>query len=187
MSSTSTFLIPARAWERYNDKQRDERALFPARTQADMIHAYMAAVARDLLTGRSGVVLSPPAFQAFSIEVFSTWLFRLHKLNDDLTISINTTTLALEFVGQVVQLDLPFGEQPLTNLHLGYRTNATNSGLASVHVVCPKSEEEVSWHYTLLPSDSGTDPTQIPVAPTPGPRPRLRPIELPVRERDAGA
>lgn len=181
------YLIPARAWERYNDKQRDERALFRPRTQADIVHVYMESVARDLLAGLPGVTLSSPALQGFSIEVFGLWRIRLHKFNDDFTICINQTTLALEFVGQAVQLDLPFGERPLTNLHLGYRTNATNSGLASVHVVCPRSEGEVSWQYTLVPPVSGTDPTQIPLAPTPGPRPRLRPIELPERKRDTGA
>ena len=181
------YLIPERAWERFNDKQRTERADLRPGSQASVIHDYMERVARDLLTGRPGVLLSPPSFQAFSIEILGKWCFRLHRLNDDFTISYNTTTLALDFVGQVVQLNLPFGEPPLTNLHLGYRTNPTNSGLASVHVVCPKGEEEVSWQYMLLPPESGTEPTQIPIRPVPGPRPRLRPSALPERERESGA
>jgi hypothetical protein len=181
-------LIPVRAWARYNDKQREERAVLSRpRIQADMIHGYMESQARVSLADHSEVALSPPTMQAFFIDVMRKWRLRPHLLNDDFTIQTNTTRLALEFVEQApTQLELEFGEPVLTNLHLGYRLNSARSGLASVHIVCPKSKEAVFWHYTLLgPEIDGPLPERA-VRPD-GPRPRLRPSEAPAEEpRRAG-
>ena len=175
-------LIPIRAWARYNDKQREERAVLSRpRTQAGMIHNYMEHQARLALADHPDVSLSPPNMQAFFFDVMGRWRFRPHLLNDDLTIQTNTTGLALGFVNQAPsQRGLGLG-QDLTNLHLGYRLNSARSGLASVHIVCPTSKEVVFWHYTLLGPDADW-PTLDRAARPDGPRPRLRPGETAAQE-----
>lgn len=167
-------LIPVRAWERYNDRQREERAILSRpRHQADMIHGYMEHEARVSLVEHPDVLLSPPTMQAFYLDVMGKWRIRLHLFNDNLTIQHNTTGRAIEYVEQVpTQLDLALGVPP-TNLHLGYRLNSARSGLASVHLVCPKNAEAAFWHYMLLGTDLDgpiLTPTSLPT----GPAPRLR-------------
>lgn len=176
-------LIPVRAFERYGEKQREERAIFPLRVQANMIHAYMAHEARNLLRTEWSVVLSPLSIQAFSFDVLGKWCIRLHKLNDDFTIENNRTRLALDFVEQVhPQTSLGLAP-PATNLHLGYRLNSAKSGLASVHVVCPTSEQEILWQY-ILPGPGEQGPEQLPsIPPALPPAPRLRPAEPAERRR----
>jgi hypothetical protein len=176
-------LIPVRAWARFNYAQRDERAVLSrARVQADMIHNYMEHEARTLLADDQLVVLSPISLQAFTMEVMGKWRLRLHLLHGDFTTSVNTTGLGLQFVQQRAdQLELDFRGPQLTNLHLGYRLNSARSGLASVHIVCPKSEEAIFWQYTLLgPDIDGPEGDRI-TRPD-GPRPRLRPGMVPADE-----
>lgn len=185
------YRIPRLAWDHYNDKQRTERGfLSRLRIQADMLHGYMEWYARQLLTGRPGIALSSPEEQGFHFDILDKWRFRLHKLNDDFTIQNNRTALALQFIEQDAEQMAFFGEP--TNLHLGYRLNSAKSGLASVHVVCPRSEEDVSWHYTVLPQEPKDDARIVPIRPDTGPpSPRLRPIEQPAqapqRDRESGA
>ena len=172
-------LIPVKAFDRYHDRQRDERAVFRPRVQADIIHAYMEAEARGLLRTVWNVVLSPPSMQAFFFDVEGRWRFRLHKLNDDFTIENNRTVLALEFIEQRgPQIALGLGHAEPTNLHLGYRLNPVRTGLASVHIVCPTSEQEIAWQYILPAPDVGPQPAQ-PVRPVRPDGPRLRPGETP--------
>lgn len=173
-------LIPVRAFARYNDKQRLERAFFRLRTQADMIHAYMEDEARTLLRTEWSVTMSPRSAQGFFFDVLGKWRFRLHKLNDDFTIENNRTILALEFLDQApTQPNLGLVANP-TNLHLGYRLNSAKTGLASVHIVCPKGEEEIAWQY-ILPEPLDQGPETIPGVPSQPTGPRLRPLQ-PVRE-----
>lgn len=183
-------LIPVRAFERFNEKQREERALFRLRVQADVIHAYMEHEARALLRTEWSVVLSPPSMQAFYFDVLGHWRVRLHKLNDDFTIENNRTRLALDFVEQVhPQTSLGLADHP-TNLHLGYRLNSAKTGLASAHIVCPASEQEYLWQY-ILPEPGDQEPERLPTVPPMQPLgPRLRPsrpAEQPRRSSESGA
>jgi hypothetical protein len=179
-------LIPVRAFQRYNDKQREERALFRLRVQADVVHAYMEHEARSLLRTEWSVVLSPPSVQAFHFDVLGKWRLRLHKLNDDFTIENNRTRLALDFLEQTQpQTNLGLAPPP-TNLHLGYRLNTAKSGLASVHMVCPTSEQEILWQYILPePGEQGPEPLRG-TPPTPPAAPRLRPAEPAERRQRNG-
>jgi hypothetical protein len=142
--------------------------------------------ARTLLRTEWSVVLSLRSIQAFSFEVLGKWRIRLHKLNDDFTIENNRTKLALDFVEQVhPQMTLAF-ETPPTNLHLGYRLNSAKTGLASVHVVCPTSEQEIQWQYILPePGEQGPEPIRG-VPSTQPPAPRVRPAQPAERQRRSG-
>jgi hypothetical protein len=166
--------IPIRAWQRYTSRPVEDRAILGRpRHQADIIHGYMEYEARQILSARTDVQVSLPTMQEFFFDVFGRWRFRLHLLNDDFTIRHNPTKSGLEFVRQgSAQIDLGLYQEH-TNLHLGYRLNSANSGLASVHIVCPKSEEAVAWHYVLLPPEDLPSPDQS-LRPD-GPRPRVRP------------
>lgn len=173
-------LIPVRAFARYNERQRDERAFFRLRTQADVIHAYMEDEARVLLRTEWTVTLAPRSMQGFFFDVLGKWRFRLHKLNDDFTIENNRTMLALEFLDQApTEPTLGLLTNP-TNLHLGYRLNSAKTGLASVHIVCPNGEEQIAWQY-ILPGPKDQEPEPLPAVPQQPMGPRLRPLQ-PARE-----
>jgi hypothetical protein len=172
--------IPVRAWERYHDKQRAERADFNLGAQATVLHRYMVAAARELLSSVPGIVLSPVSMQGFFFDLHGKWRFRLHKFNDNLTIQPNNTGIGLDFLAQRGEtLGLGLGE--LTNVVLGYRLNSAGSGMASAHIVCPKNAEEFEWEMILLPPD---EPGPIPFHPVqpegPRPVPRVRPSETPI-------
>lgn len=182
-------LVPVKAWDRYNDRQREERAILSRpRHQANMIHGYMEHQARVALGDHRDVVFAPPTMQALYFDVLGKWRIQLHLFNDNLTIQHNTTGRAIEYIEQIPsQLELALGEPP-TNLHLGYRLNSARSGLASVHLVCPKNAEAAFWHYMLVGTDLDgpiLTPTALPVGP--GPRLREGSVDAPRRTGEESA
>lgn len=184
------YRIPAEGWDWFHERQRELRGGYTPRTRADIVHDYMEEKARALFADVPGVWLPPLGEQGFSITIRNKWCLQLHKLNDDFTICNNSTRLALEFLDQGGgQLPLTGMPSPVTNLHLGYLLNATETGMASAHIVCPNGTGAYHWEWTLLPEASaGPEPAILPLEPPakPGslvrPKPSEKPLERPAKD-----
>ena len=189
--SGTLYRIPADAWDEFNERHRELRGDYLPRSQANLVHDYMEKAARSLLADEPGIYMPEPGTQTFYIGIRHTWVFRLHKLNNDFTICNNSTPLSLEFLDQDdVQLGLPAMPGSVTNLHLGYLLNVTETGMSSVHIVCPNGPGAYYWEWTLLPeADQGREPVALPIAPQPSepdrlarPKPSEKPVEQPAKD-----
>jgi hypothetical protein len=175
-------------WSDFSKAHKALRAAYTVpRVQAILVHQYMENRARAIFAGEAGIYMPEVGEQLFFLNYQNRYIIKPRMLYRDFTVASNNTRLAWSFEDQD-QLPLPFMPDPVTNLHLGYLLNATRTGMASAHIVCPDGVGGTAWEWTLQGGAEAAGPITMPIpAPTTGPRARPKEAEPAAAEerRDA--
>ena len=159
------------SWQRWREDFQPQLPLWTTRAKRNVMADLMYDEARSILGDIGGVDIRESSDGRFWVEYGGVLLFFKH-LREGTAISNYPTNAALRFNGQ-----LPLFGIPDTRLIVGYETNAVETDLLAVKIVC-RFNDRLLWAYELAEPSA----TNIIVFPTQGKfeldgTPRVRPVD----------
>ena len=160
----------SRAKEQLNDmlsKNPEYAAKIRKRSHSNVMNDFVTHNIRERFTDAEEVILKERYGQLQVI--FSCKYVMKSKKSDNLKrLSFIPTQLALGFMRQVRQLELPNMPEPTTNIVLTWQFNKTRTDIEKVAIVCPASKNTFLWTLEIPLRPEYALPTiPTPTAPQP--------------------
>jgi hypothetical protein len=165
------------------DDHARTRFKYHQRTEANILHDYMARATRRILGDCPRVRIIDKPGEAFRLCIDGRYVLKEKKLDDELRSSNIPTQAALSFVNQNGQHLIPdYAVLDPTALILGYQRREVELLESPIYLVCPDGDD-VAWDWMLKP---GADlavpvPTDL-LAPVPTGRVRPKSGETETRQ-----